>query len=787
MSFDTTSQSEFTSTGSDESEDVSFAELGLTEDYFSHPEGHFGLSTVEELEAAIENCKSMIQSAKENSERQKKLVKKLIELRMKFQEVKEGPDELEPKIKQVLGHQLRKRKSKSIKNYCDCCNGLIWGVLQLWYRCRQCGLNCHSKCINSIRRKCITQNPDNLTYILNISPEMGLSWQQFNCIECKNPISIVGSGREEARLCDYTGRYFCPHCHWDDDCVSPARVLHGWDFSLQKVARQSFQILKRLYRRPLLNLQELNPLLFNYVGELRDIRKLREDILTMKEYFMTCNNAMEQKQLLKLGHRQHFVDNSTMFSMEDLVSLKQGELLDEIAKIVGEFAQHIKLDCIRCQVKGFYCEICNDGEPLFAFDPGVSICAACKAVFHKDCFVMNECQRCERMEIRRKRKNTIDFDEDSPEPDEKIDESSDKSSDSTKTPGSSTKTSSTLDATTEITQDLGDTLFYPPIRNEDKGCVGLETENTIVSLKKISLQPHLSESGMLRSRLSLPVIKQGTVYSVSSPDKPNYKHDWDAAIEDDYQNCKGGQGASEFGKVTTGQKMPTKQKFSRSDMSKDEHNPTTRRPQRNDIDFSNLVKVRARSRNKSGKKSKEQTSKPVNIEDPYGNLYETRGSNFMKKVSSTKPAMDNNSVVDPFEKASQSKHQAEVDNSLSYNPQLDPFDTECRQGRKFLDELAGAATSKSRLSQYDSYDPNSVSFFQGTPESSDILQNPQFLADMFHSQNNDTRYRRIDRKAPVVKSSSRTPRQHSYDPTLDPFQSDQPSSGDYDNDKNPFG
>ena len=47
--------------------------------------------------------------------------------------------------------------------------------------------------------------------------------------------ALVGRNYLEARLCDYTGKYYCPYCHWNDLAVIPARIVHNWDFEPQKV------------------------------------------------------------------------------------------------------------------------------------------------------------------------------------------------------------------------------------------------------------------------------------------------------------------------------------------------------------------------------------------------------------------------------------------------------------------------------------------------------------------------------------------------------------------------
>lgn len=44
-----------------------------------------------------------------------------------------------------------------------------------------------------------------------------------------------GAADEEPRLCDYNGHYYCPRCHWNDEWIIPARVIHNWDFGKYKV------------------------------------------------------------------------------------------------------------------------------------------------------------------------------------------------------------------------------------------------------------------------------------------------------------------------------------------------------------------------------------------------------------------------------------------------------------------------------------------------------------------------------------------------------------------------
>ncbi|XP_033613730.1 differentially expressed in FDCP 8 homolog isoform X3 [Fukomys damarensis] len=208
-------------------------DLGLSEDHFSRPVGLFLASDVQQLRQAIEECKQVILELPEQSERQKDAVVRLIHLRLKLQELKD-PSEDEPNIRVLLEHRFYKEKSKSVKQTCDKCNTIIWGLIQTWYTCTGCYYRCHSKCLNLISKPCVSSKVSHQAeYELNICPETGLDSQDYRCAECRAPISLRGVP-SEARQCDYTGQYYCSHCHWNDLAVIPARVVHNWDFEPRK-------------------------------------------------------------------------------------------------------------------------------------------------------------------------------------------------------------------------------------------------------------------------------------------------------------------------------------------------------------------------------------------------------------------------------------------------------------------------------------------------------------------------------------------------------------------------
>ncbi|KAL8609083.1 hypothetical protein ACOMHN_033676 [Nucella lapillus] len=226
----------------------------------------------------------------------------------------------------------------------------------------------------------------------------GLMAQDYRCSECKAQI-LVADG-VEPRLCEYNGRYYCEMCHWNDLMYIPAQILLNWDFEKYKVCRASKQFLKLMMKKAVINVQQINPMLFNYVEQLSDIKHLREELLMMKRYIMACPTAMGNKLLLQLASRPHFVESSHRFSLQDLLD-SDDVLIPELVQVHSAWARHIKTDCDLCQGRGYFCELCTNKEVLFPFDNIAVVCPSCSSVMHRICFAQQvTCAKCER---RRKR------------------------------------------------------------------------------------------------------------------------------------------------------------------------------------------------------------------------------------------------------------------------------------------------------------------------------------------------------------------------------------------------
>jgi len=181
--------------------------------------------------------------------------------------------------------------------------------------------------------------------------------------------------------------------------VIPARVLHNWDFEPRKVCRASKQFLQLMKRKAVINVDIINPMLFTFVEELRLVKKLREDILIMKTYFLSCKAALKSKLLLQLSPRQHFVDSAEIYSLQDLCDTQSGVLFEFLNTVHSNFMKHIKEECQACQGKGFICELCNSTDVIYSFDANTTVCSVCSIVLHTECYYKKDqtCPKCQRL------------------------------------------------------------------------------------------------------------------------------------------------------------------------------------------------------------------------------------------------------------------------------------------------------------------------------------------------------------------------------------------------------
>jgi len=227
------------------------------------------LDTVEAVKEAAEAAKAAVLETSVGSDARRELVKKLVRLRIRLQELleqreDEGEEATGPfRGLDTSGHRFVpygrphtelpqwSAWSTSRRTPCQRCGHAIWLGAQASFHCRDCGYALHATCVTpdwDVARACVhakvRSRPD---FITDICPERSLARLNYRCVECDIKLSWDEPAREP-RLCDYTGLSFCPACNWGETAATPARVVHNWDFTPSSVSQAAKQYLFLMHK-----------------------------------------------------------------------------------------------------------------------------------------------------------------------------------------------------------------------------------------------------------------------------------------------------------------------------------------------------------------------------------------------------------------------------------------------------------------------------------------------------------------------------------------------------------
>ncbi|XP_069789984.1 pleckstrin homology domain-containing family M member 3 isoform X2 [Narcine bancroftii] len=89
----------------------------------------------------------------------------------------------------------------------------------------------NSEGVETRRNKRYSVTSSFLSLLTVIAVEKGLTAQSFRCAGCRKP---VGLSYGIAKVCAYSGWYYCQACHVDDLFLIPARLVHNWDTTKHK-------------------------------------------------------------------------------------------------------------------------------------------------------------------------------------------------------------------------------------------------------------------------------------------------------------------------------------------------------------------------------------------------------------------------------------------------------------------------------------------------------------------------------------------------------------------------
>ncbi|XP_077392455.1 pleckstrin homology domain-containing family M member 3 [Festucalex cinctus] len=224
-----------------------------------------------------------------------------------------------------------------------------------------------------------------------VALEKGLTAQGFTCAGCHRP---VGASRGKAKVCHYSGWYYCQNCHQDNTFLIPARLLHNWDTSKHKVSKQAKEFLEFVYEEPLLDVQQLNGGLYEHCEPLSAVLRLRQQLQSLRAYLFSCRATIAEDLRRRIFPREYLLQHIHLYSIADLQQVIDGHLAPFLSKVIKFASAHV-LGCTLCRQKGFICELCHSGHLIYPFqDSATRRCSGCGAVFHAEC--RQKCQPCPR-------------------------------------------------------------------------------------------------------------------------------------------------------------------------------------------------------------------------------------------------------------------------------------------------------------------------------------------------------------------------------------------------------
>nr|XP_061799153.1 pleckstrin homology domain-containing family M member 3 [Nerophis lumbriciformis] len=230
-----------------------------------------------------------------------------------------------------------------------------------------------------------------LSLLTCVAVEKGLTAQGFTCAGCQRP---VGASRGKAKVCYYSGWYYCQNCHQDNTFLIPARLLHNWDTSKHKVSKQAKEFLEFVYEEPLLDVQQLNGGLYEHCEPLSAVLRLRQQLQSLRAYLFSCRATIAEDLRRRIFPREYLLQHIHLYSIADLQQVIDGQLAPFLSKVIKFASAHV-LACSLCRQKGFICELCHSGHVIYPFQDGATTrCSGCGAVFHSEC--RQKCQPCPR-------------------------------------------------------------------------------------------------------------------------------------------------------------------------------------------------------------------------------------------------------------------------------------------------------------------------------------------------------------------------------------------------------
>ncbi|KAJ8930045.1 hypothetical protein NQ314_017210 [Rhamnusium bicolor] len=242
-----------------------------------------------------------------------------------------------------------------------------------------------------------TESTSLATQVGKIAREKGLDVQNYECADCKQPLSVT----HKPNICAFTGDYFCDSCMSTDLVSIPARIIHNWDFKTYPISQKGLNYLNDIQDHPTIDFKLLNPYIYSMVEDMAQLQILRNQLNFLRAYLYTCREPIIEQLQKKMWPREYMYEHIHQYSVKDLSEITNGVLAQQLEKVVVFGKEHVS-SCWLCSQKGFVCEVCNKPKALFPFDvDNIYRCDICHAVYHKNCLNSSKpCPKCERKKKR---------------------------------------------------------------------------------------------------------------------------------------------------------------------------------------------------------------------------------------------------------------------------------------------------------------------------------------------------------------------------------------------------
>ncbi|XP_072117423.1 pleckstrin homology domain-containing family M member 3 isoform X2 [Mobula birostris] len=185
----------------------------------------------------------------------------------------------------------------------------------------------NSEGVRVCRNKRYSVTSSFLSLLTVITVEKGLTAQSFRCAGCQRPVGLTYG---IAKVCTYSGWYYCQACHVDDLFLIPARLVHNWDTTKHKISKQAKEFLEYIAEEPLIDIQQDNPCLYEHVDALATVLRLRQQLKSLRAYLFSCRASVAEDLRRRIFPREYILQHVHLYSLADLQQCFIGVFSQEV-------------------------------------------------------------------------------------------------------------------------------------------------------------------------------------------------------------------------------------------------------------------------------------------------------------------------------------------------------------------------------------------------------------------------------------------------------------------------